>query len=118
MTSPRVRIIAVPPGEAPAWVRQKWVGLELPLAQWSSTASTRHVTGVLTGPRGLFARLARLLRGELQEHSGFKVSVVQAVAILERASPDAAQWWRTNTPHLMKPWRCFLFPEHVCKAVQ
>jgi hypothetical protein len=29
-----VRILTVPPGEAPGWVREKWVGLELPLAQW------------------------------------------------------------------------------------
>jgi len=27
----RIRVIAVPAGEAPPWVREKWVGLELPL---------------------------------------------------------------------------------------
>src|SRR5215471_17510443 len=27
-----VRILRPPPGEAPLWVREKWVGLELPLA--------------------------------------------------------------------------------------
>src|SRR5712664_1703512 len=35
-----IRIFAVPPGEAPAWVREKWVGLELPLAQWLPTSTS------------------------------------------------------------------------------
>ena len=30
-----IRIIAAPPGEAPLWVRQKWVGLDLPVARYS-----------------------------------------------------------------------------------
>jgi hypothetical protein len=34
-TSWTVRIIAVPPGEAPLWVREKWVGVELPVARYS-----------------------------------------------------------------------------------
>ena len=27
----KIRMIAVPPGDAPEWVRNAWVGLELPL---------------------------------------------------------------------------------------
>ena len=30
-----VRIIAAPPGEAPLWVRQKWVGLDLPVTRYA-----------------------------------------------------------------------------------
>ena len=35
MTNPdwAVRIVAVPPGEAPLWVRQRWVGLDLPVVR-------------------------------------------------------------------------------------
>jgi hypothetical protein len=114
----RVRIVAVPPGEAPQWVREKWVGLELPLAQFSTGARRLNTAGVLTGPRGFLATLGRLFRGELRKHSGFSVNVLEAVAVLERVSPEAAQWWRTNAAHLMKPTRCFLFPEHVCTVVE
>jgi hypothetical protein len=114
----RVRIFAVPPGEAPQWVREKWVGLELPLAQFSAGARPWHSAGVLTGPRGFLATVGRLFRGELHEQSGFVVNVLEAVAVLERVSPEAAQWWRMNAAHLMKPSRCFLFPKHVCTVVQ
>ena len=113
----RLRIVAIPPGEAPAWVREKWVGLELPLAQSSSGAFTWRSAGVLTGPRGFAARAAGLLRGELREQRGFVVNVIQAIAALERASPEAARWWRTNAPHLMKPSRHFVFPEAVGQLV-
>src|SRR5512140_2697360 len=47
---PRVRIVGVPPGDAPAWVRQEWVGLELPLAQSSAEAIHARTAGVLSGP--------------------------------------------------------------------
>ena len=113
----RVRIVAVPPGEAPQWVREKWVGLELPLAQFSPEAQPQRSAGVLTGPRGFLPTVGGLLRGQLQERSGFAVRVLEAIAVLERASPEAAQWWRTNAAHLMKPSRHFLFPEQVCTVV-
>jgi hypothetical protein len=115
---PRVRIIAVPPGDAPAWVREKWVGLELPLAKWSTAVSRRRTAGVLSGPKSFLGVLATLLRGGYQQQSGFEVNVMQALAVLEIRSPDAAQWWRTNAPHLVKSSRFFLFSEHVCKVVQ
>jgi hypothetical protein len=114
----RVRILAVPPGEAPQWVREKWVGLELPLAQLSSEAQARRSAGVLTGPRGFLLSVGALLRGELHKRSGFVVNVLEAIAVLERVSPEAAQWWRANAAHLMKPSRYFLFPEHVCTVAQ
>jgi len=115
---PRVRIIAVPPGDAPAWVREQWVGLELPLAQGSTAASRGRTAGVLSGPKSFLGVLATLLRGGYQQRSGFKVNVMQALAVLDLRSPEAAQWWRTNAPHLVKPSRFFLFSEHVCKVVQ
>jgi hypothetical protein len=115
---PRVRIVTIPPGDAPAWVREKWVGLELPLAQSSTEASRSRTAGVLSGPESFLGVLAALLRGGYQQRSGFKVDVMQALEVLEIRSPDAAQWWRTNAPHLVKPSRCFLFSEQVCKVVQ
>jgi hypothetical protein len=115
---PRVRIIAVPPGEAPAWVREKWVGLELPLAPWSTAASRRRAAGVLSGPKSFLEILAALLSRGSPQQSGFQVNVLQALAVLEVKSPDAAQWWRTHTPHLVTPSRFFLFSEHVCEVIE
>src|SRR5437660_9122721 len=38
MPASHLRITSVPPGEAPLWVREKWVGLSLPLAQRKAQA--------------------------------------------------------------------------------
>ena len=116
--SSSVKIITTPPGEAPQWVREKWVGLELPLQQWSASPTTSRTGGVLSGPRGVSGILVHLVTGNFQRQNGYKVNVLKAVAILERASPEAAHWWRTSAPHLMTPSRCFLFPEHVCKVIR
>jgi hypothetical protein len=113
-----VRILTVPPGEAPGWVREKWVGLELPLAQWFPTSTSGLTAGVLSGPRTLFAVLGHLAGGRYQRRRGFKVNVLEAIAVLESASPEAASWWRVNAPHLMRPSRFFLFPEDVCTLVE
>ena len=47
----RICVTAVPAGEAPQWVREKWVGVELPLALRS--AHDFRTFGVLSGPRSL-----------------------------------------------------------------
>jgi hypothetical protein len=116
-TPRKVRIIAVPPGEAPLWVREKWVGLELPLAQKSHAALSRPTDGVLSGPKSALAGLVGFLLGRYSRTSGFVVPVLGALQVLEVASPEAANWWRTNTPHLCKPSRRFMFRSHVCEVV-
>ena len=113
----RIRIIAIPPGEAPPWVREQWVGLELPLVQRSRTARPRRVFGVLTGPRDLLARWFAILSGRARRESGYAVRVTDAIAVLEGKSPEAAAWWRTNVPHMTSPFRCFLFSESVCMVL-
>ena len=109
----RVRIVAVPMGEAPQWVREKWVGLELPLALRS--AHNVHTFGILTGPRSFLAALWRLLTGQSTRRRGYAVEVTAAMAVLERAHPDAAAWWRANAPHLFARKRYFLFREEECR---
>jgi hypothetical protein len=113
----RIRIIAIPPGEAPQWVREQWVGLELPLSQLSRAARSRRVFGVLSGPGSLLARLLAILTGRARRESGYAVSVSAAVAVLESKSPEAAAWWRANVPGMTSPLRCFLFSESVCQVL-
>ena len=113
----KVRIIQVPPGEAPLWVREKWVGLVLPLAQRSINPLTRSTFGVLSGPRNFLAAVVGCFTGRYNRESGFVVSVLPALQVLELASPEAASWWRTNAPHLCKPWRRFMFHAEVCEFV-
>ena len=113
----KVRIIATPPGEAPLWVREKWVGLELPLAQRSTNAIAKPTAGVLSGPKTFFASLAGRLTGRYHRETGFVVPVADALKALEVRSPEAAAWWRTNAPHLCKRWRCFMFQAQVCEVI-
>jgi hypothetical protein len=117
MTPSRIRIIAIPPGEAPQWVREQWVGLELPLAQRSPRARSRRVFGVLSGPRGLLARWLAILSGRASRETGYAVPILDAVAMLESKSPEAAAWWRANVPEITSPLRCFLFSESVCQVL-
>ena len=117
-TKPTVRIVAVPPGEAPLWVRQAWVGLELPLPPMAKSARRLRVAGVLTGPKSLLDALLAYISGRYRQAQGFVVPVLAALDVLATASPEAAAWWRTQAPHLCKPWRCFVFPVDVCKPMQ
>jgi len=50
----------------------------------------------------------------LERRSGYAVSVVEAIAALEAANPEAARWWRENAAHLVKPGRAFVFSAEVC----
>jgi hypothetical protein len=111
----RIRIVAVPMGEAPQWVREKWVGLELPLAL--GNARNVHTFGILTGPRGFLAALWRVLTGHSTRRRGYAVEVAAAMAALERVHPDAAAWWRTNASHLFIRKRYFLFREEECRPI-
>src|SRR5882762_1057950 len=108
-----VRITSVPPGEAPLWVRERWVGLSLPLAQGRAAPLSFLTSGVLSGPKGWLALIASLLTGKFQVKRGFKVETNAALAVLAASHPDAAAWWRQNAPHLFQGKRYFVFHENA-----
>jgi hypothetical protein len=112
-----IRIFAISPGEAPLWVREKWVGLRLPLADGDRGPRDAFTSGVLSGPRNRFIATLWGLFGRLQLQTGYAVGVNEALGILEKTSPDAASWWRVNVPRLQKPKRKFLFHKSVCELV-
>lgn len=119
LSAPRrsIRITAIPPGEAPLWVREKWVGLELPLAEANPSPHEVYTSGVLSGPRNRFFAIVWRLFGRLERHSGYSVCVNDAVAVLARTAPEAASWWRENVPRLQHPGRKFLFRKSICELV-
>jgi hypothetical protein len=108
-----VRIVSVPPGEAPVEIRESWVGLELPLKR--SNPQRYLGSGVLSGPRNTLQMLAHLVTFRLKMHTGFVVPSLIAVEILEKTQPGAARWWRENAPHVVRPRRYFLFPTECCE---
>ena len=115
-TKPAIRIIGVPPGEAPLWVREQWVGLELPLTRQSAPRAY-YVYGVLSAPRSWLAQWWGIIRGQAERIPGYAVESAPAVDILAAANPAAAAWWLKHAPHLIGPRRYLLFHEHVCQRV-
>ncbi len=114
MTRRYIRIIAVPPGEAPEDVRRAWVGVRIPMPLLHRNPREWRSSGVLTGPKNLVARVSALLSGRLERHRGYAVAVVEAISALEARDPAAARWWRENTPHAIRPGKAFVFAAEVC----
>lgn len=112
-----IRIVSTPPGEAPLWVREKWVGLAFPLAGGDRGSRETYTSGVLTGPRNRLIAIWWGLLGRLPRKSGYAVDVREALGILDHTAPEAASWWRENAPRLLAPGRKFLFQLSACEMV-
>ncbi len=94
----KVLIVAPPPGEAPDWVRQAWVGLELP---FENPTPGGYVGGVLSKkPTG---------------RNGFHVPPQTAIAILKNKDSRAAAWWleHVDIAHM----DAFVFDPVACKVL-
>ncbi len=109
----KVRIIRAPIGEAPEWVREAWVGLELPLAHLEEV--TVETGGVLTGPRSSLGYWWAKLTGRLEVVSGYVVRSDRAIDLLGRSRPDAAAWWQTHAPKFCEPGAEFIFDAPACE---
>lgn len=106
-------ITSIPPGEAPLWVREKWVDLALPLVQQRATPATFLTSGVLSGPKTLFSQLFAFLGGRLKREAGYAVETHRAMAALATVGPEAVAWWQENVPHVMQAGRYFVFYGNV-----
>ena len=113
-----LQITSVPLGEAPEWVREKWVGLSLPLAQKDGRPLAILGGGVLSGPTGLLSCLFAAITGRLRPYRGYIVESKVAIELLGATHPEAAAWWKENVPHLLKPKRLFLFDEKCGRVVE
>jgi hypothetical protein len=100
-----IRIIAVPPGEAPLEIREQWVGLILPLAGGEPCAWQMQTLGVLTGEL------------EEEETIGYAVDFDEALSALAEKSPAAAKWWEENASHLFEENGVLVFHKHVCQLL-
>jgi hypothetical protein len=94
----KVEITSTPPGQAPEWVRNAWIGLMLPVDE--------NPNGILQiGVHG----------GRAQNKGGYSVPTEEALKILGQANDDAAQWWYDNLP-VMPSW--LVFHRDVCRFVE
>ena len=102
---PKIRIVGVPPGEAPLSVRKEWVGLVLPLATGDTSAYQFETNGVVSGVKNTDATI------------GFRVRIEDALAVLEKKSPYAALWWRKHAGRLIVKGATLVFHENVCALI-
>ena len=115
---PSIRIIKRPAGEAPESVRDAWVGLILPLPNDNSARRQQFPAfGVLSGPKNLLGTIWNLMLGRHLRYDGYAVATLDALLVLESHDPAAANWWRANTPHLLKPGARFIFEANVCEEI-
>lgn len=83
----RIKITKVPEGEAPLWVRQAWVGLELPCDP---------IMGYPDQGDGNQDRGAVSQKHLENNRYGVSVPQEEALLILEKKNPAAAKWWRDH----------------------
>ena len=112
-----IRIVRIPPGEAPEEIRKAWVGLVLPLAEDELERRKRRGFGVLSGPKNILGYLVSFVLGKGIQYDGYAVKVMDAVMILAKSNPTAAQWWRKNASHLFTPTALFLFEAGACEEI-
>lgn len=81
-----IKIIKTPAGEAPLEIREVWVDMILPCGP---------ILGYSGGPE-----CGVLSEESTQSRYSFSVPQEEAIAILERKSPETATWWREHGfPH-------------------
>lgn len=99
-----VEITATPPGEAPQWVRDAWVGLVFPTVDPRLTNyRDRPPVGVLSG--------------RPTEGGGYTVPALVALELLRLKSPSACDWWQQNVPALLSAEAGLCFDYSACEVV-
>lgn len=111
----RIRIVRRPQGEAPEWVRDAWIGIELPLL--NPEVVTAETYGVLTGPKSRLGHWIGRLTGRVLRKSGYLVDANLAVRLLETRNPTAAIWWRTHAGVVVAPGGEFIFDLQACERL-
>ena len=106
ITRPMVRIVSRPRGDAPEWVRDAWIGVDVPLSPDHQNEGPQLYTGsgVYQDP------------GKYQLDS-YRVLSMEAIDALAQKDSRAANWWKQNT-HFYDPRGSFLFDASSCQLVE
>jgi hypothetical protein len=99
-----LRIIKIPPGEAPECIRRAWIGVALQLRRADSEPRPIKTVGVLSSQGA-------------EVTTGWAVDGRKAVQALATRSPEAAKWWLANAPHVITSGYRLFFPTGVCERL-
>ncbi len=96
----QIKIIAIPPGQAPEWVRKEWIDIILPIAE--NTPGFAIETGVLGG--------------RPENTGGYSIETTIAIqALKDKGAVEAAEWWEEHINPERMPW--LVFKRDVCQFV-
>ncbi len=98
----KIKIVRAPPGQAPDWVRDAWIGVEIPTIKTAS-----RTPGILIGVNGG--------RPDSRSVGGYEVKLGEAIKVLSMKSPEAAEYWENMFPD--QPDRVLVFAKDVCEMV-
>jgi hypothetical protein len=73
--------------------------------------------GVLSGPKSSLGKWFAVLFGRAQKKVGYLAGSRIAIDLLAARSPEAASWWRQNTPQFTKSGRYFIFAAESCEEL-
>lgn len=107
----RVRITSIPPGEAPLWVREKWIGIVLEGEQYLSSPCI--IAGDM-GPVGVLTH--DYVAGDRDFREAFMTSSAYAIETLRLQEEDAAKWWDENFDKILIP--TFIFPRECFVVIE
>ena len=91
-----IRIISRPDGGAPVEIRDKWIGVRLPVEYQSDEPLADVIT---------HQRVARV--------GGHAVRWDEAMDRLGESHPDARRWWETNVAQ----WNTLIFDRDCCEVL-
>lgn len=111
MNGPSIRIVSTPPGDAPLWVREKWVGLQLPIMGNDMVQSSG--VSVNVKPTVLHHLWARIC-GRSETITGYRVEAKHAVDILA-AVLKQQNGGNKIPPDLLRSGRRFVFHVEACR---
>jgi hypothetical protein len=103
LVASKIRIVSIPQGEAPQWVRHAWIGCELPCILDTCGHVPVPVVGVHT----------RSFRGSI---AGFSVDQRVALEILHQHNPNAAAWFGDHG--YPRAGERFLFKTECCEVLE
>ena len=112
-----IEIHSVPQGKNPLWVREAWVGLQLPSLDDAPIKVPVADAGSRPSLRALFRSLKDGPSVPIQERFGYSVNARVAVGIVSLTNEDAAKWWLENVPQIMRVDMPLLFETSCCRSV-
>jgi hypothetical protein len=117
----RIRVLKPSfPGDEPDFVREAWVGLELPVLEGKEQPVLVPPVKLPWRALSFSKQITRLFSRQLadQPMPAYLVGAAEAFEVLKRERPEAAKWWQTNFPAALSGRYNFRFDVENCQKLR